>query len=205
MADLPTPGAPLIHMIPFPDPSPFPHSQSFTTFCAALRVAGWHFGAGYRASEFNSASNETRDSRVKILPRNNDQDNDERSGGKRTLGVMNVVDCSISDIAEVATCNVTIAYNCDGMVCHGRWEEEQHSHAARFAFLCQVLSTWLLRHAAVIPVGITRVHCATSHCGKAGCRGTATTVFRFSLWAVRHRHARADNQMFFLLCVLTRR
>ena len=32
MADLPTPGAPLIHMIPFSDPSPSRQSQFFTVF-----------------------------------------------------------------------------------------------------------------------------------------------------------------------------
>jgi len=67
MADLPTPGAPLIHMMPFSDPSPFLRSQFFTTFCASTRVFGWHFGAGYRALEFSSASDATQDSRVKAL------------------------------------------------------------------------------------------------------------------------------------------
>jgi len=59
MADFPTPGAPLIHIMPLPAHSPLRQIQLVTTSWTALRVSTWHFGGGYLAPELRRASNAT--------------------------------------------------------------------------------------------------------------------------------------------------
>ena len=57
-ADLPTPGAPLTHMMPL-NPAPRFQIQFVAISRAALRVSGWHLGAGYLSPAFRRASKAT--------------------------------------------------------------------------------------------------------------------------------------------------
>jgi len=129
IADFPTPGPPLIHIIPFSAQSPLPKIQSITMLCATLRVSMWHFGAGYRACELRSASkatfNSSSASAVPIPIEKKSEASLQTSNLLRTTVPQRpskkeakVVKVSIADIVQIVSCDVAIAYHSDGLLGH---------------------------------------------------------------------------------------
>ena len=123
IADLPTPGAPLIHMISFSAHSPFRQIQFVTTSCAALRVSAWHRGAGYRSLALRNASKATQDSSVSGLPpdvenRDIDHPKEMMLTLLNSLGMSDVGGIRVPDDVQISTCSVAIANVSDGFLGH---------------------------------------------------------------------------------------
>jgi len=134
MVVFPLPGAPLIHIIPFSAHSPLPQSQSVTTACAALRVWGWHFGAGYRSHEWSRASKATFDSSLASAVAIDCQNkaSNWRIWRERTCYLLtsgeDVATVLVSaDIAHEVTSDVGSANDIDGQLGHGWAEQEVES------------------------------------------------------------------------------